>query len=54
MNIKKYLLILLILVNCVLILVTSFYLKSFGEIEARINQIEKQVNNPEVKIIPTK
>lgn len=54
MNIKNYLLIILILINLVLIITSLNFIKSIGELESRLVQIEEEVRNPEVKIIPVK
>jgi len=53
MNVKKLLLIFLIVTNLGLIITSMYFINSMGELESRLIQIEKEIKNPTVKIIPT-
>jgi hypothetical protein len=49
---RNILLILLIVTNICLIVFTIKSIQSSNEFEARLNKLQRQIENPEVKIIP--
>jgi len=54
MNVKNILLIILILANIGLIISTSSFIYRIDKLESRLDLVEKELRNPELKIIPTK
>ena len=50
---KNIFLIILIFVNVGLIITSVHYISSMNELESRLLEIENEVRNPSVKIIPT-
>ena len=49
---KNILLIILIIVNVGLIITSIHFINNMDSLEARLIEIENQIKNPEVKIVP--